>query len=127
MTMTLNKHQGIRAGLAWEPEIASLIRRHNNANIIVSRRASSPTTKPWRCSTPISLPSSKADATSTASKRWRSPAAQPEKRQNKGQNLRARPFRTAGNLPVSYGITGVLLTLIPTVGCCIFYAIPTAV
>ena len=23
------------AGLAWEPEIASLIRRHNNANIIV--------------------------------------------------------------------------------------------
>ena len=35
MTMTLNKHQGIRAGLAWEPEIASFIRRHNNANIIV--------------------------------------------------------------------------------------------
>ena len=34
MTMTLNKHQGIRAGLAWEPEIASLIRRHNNANIL---------------------------------------------------------------------------------------------
>lgn len=35
MSMTLNKHQGIRAGLAWEPEIASLIRRHNNANVIV--------------------------------------------------------------------------------------------
>lgn len=35
MTITLNKHQGIRAGLCWEPEIASLIRRHNNANIIV--------------------------------------------------------------------------------------------
>ena len=34
MTMTLNKHQGIRAGLAWEPEIASLIRRHNNANTL---------------------------------------------------------------------------------------------
>ena len=34
MTMTLNKHQGIRAGLAWEPEIASLIRRHNNANML---------------------------------------------------------------------------------------------
>ena len=34
MTMTLNKHQGIRAGLAWEPEIASLIRRHNNANAL---------------------------------------------------------------------------------------------
>lgn len=35
MTMTLNKHQGIRAGLCWEPEIASLIRQHNNANVIV--------------------------------------------------------------------------------------------
>ena len=35
IAMTLNKHQGIRAGLAWEPEIAALIRRHNNANIIV--------------------------------------------------------------------------------------------
>ena len=35
MAMTLNKHQGIRAGLCWDPEVASLIRRHNNANIIV--------------------------------------------------------------------------------------------
>lgn len=35
MAMTLNKHQGIRAGLCWTPEIASLIRQHNNANAIV--------------------------------------------------------------------------------------------
>lgn len=35
MAMTLNKHQGIRAGLCWEPEIASLIRSHNNANVVV--------------------------------------------------------------------------------------------
>lgn len=35
MAMTLNKHQGVRAGLCWDPEIASLIRRHNNANVIV--------------------------------------------------------------------------------------------
>jgi len=35
MSMTLNKHQGIRAGLCWNEEIASLIRRHNDANIIV--------------------------------------------------------------------------------------------
>ena len=35
MTMTLNKHQGIRAGLCWTPQIAELIRRHNNANVIV--------------------------------------------------------------------------------------------
>ena len=35
MAMTLNKHQGIRAGLCWIPEIAELIRRHNNANVLV--------------------------------------------------------------------------------------------
>lgn len=35
MSMTLNKHQGIRAGLCWEKEVASLIRRHNDANVIV--------------------------------------------------------------------------------------------
>lgn len=33
--MTLNKHQGIRAGLAWLPEIAHLIRQHNDANVLV--------------------------------------------------------------------------------------------
>ena len=32
--MTANSHSGIIAGLAWEPEIASLARQHNNANII---------------------------------------------------------------------------------------------
>lgn len=35
MTMTLNKHQGIRAGLCWIPEIAHLIRQHNDANVLV--------------------------------------------------------------------------------------------
>ncbi|MDR1226619.1 MAG: ribose 5-phosphate isomerase B [Prevotellaceae bacterium] len=35
MAMALNKHQHIRAGLAWEVEVASLIRRHNNANVCV--------------------------------------------------------------------------------------------
>ncbi|WP_295897900.1 ribose 5-phosphate isomerase B [uncultured Alistipes sp.] len=35
MSMTLNKHQGIRAGLAWAPEIGALIRQHNNANVLV--------------------------------------------------------------------------------------------
>ena len=33
--MTLNKHQGIRAALCWEPELAQLARAHNNANILV--------------------------------------------------------------------------------------------
>ncbi len=33
--MTLNKHQGIRAALCWNTEIASLARRHNDANVLV--------------------------------------------------------------------------------------------
>ena len=33
--MTLNKHQGIRAALCWQPEIARLARAHNNANVLV--------------------------------------------------------------------------------------------
>ena len=35
INMTLNKHQGIRAALCWTPELASLARRHNNANVLV--------------------------------------------------------------------------------------------
>ena len=35
MNMTLNKHQGIRSALCWIPEIASLARQHNDANVIV--------------------------------------------------------------------------------------------
>ena len=33
--ITLNKHQGIRAGLCWTPEIGKLIKQHNNANVHV--------------------------------------------------------------------------------------------
>lgn len=35
MAMTLNKHQGIRAGLAWNSEIGRLVKAHNNANVLV--------------------------------------------------------------------------------------------
>ena len=35
LTITLNKHQGVRAGLAWNKDIAQLIRQHNDANAIV--------------------------------------------------------------------------------------------
>ena len=35
IAMTVNKHAGIRAGLCWRPEIAHLIRQHNDANILV--------------------------------------------------------------------------------------------
>lgn len=34
-SMALNRHNGIRAGLAWMPEIAQLIRQHNDANVLV--------------------------------------------------------------------------------------------
>jgi ribose 5-phosphate isomerase B len=32
--MTANKHQGIRAGLAWNKEVVELIRMHNDANVM---------------------------------------------------------------------------------------------
>ncbi len=35
MAMTLNKHQGIRAGLAWSTEVGKLVKQHNNANVLV--------------------------------------------------------------------------------------------
>ncbi len=35
ISMTLNKHQSIRAGLCWCKEVATLIRQHNNANVLV--------------------------------------------------------------------------------------------
>ncbi len=34
ITMTLNKHQKVRAALCWKPEIAALAKQHNNANIL---------------------------------------------------------------------------------------------
>ena len=35
IAMTLNKHQGIRAALCWNTELASLARKHNDANVLV--------------------------------------------------------------------------------------------
>jgi ribose 5-phosphate isomerase B len=34
VAMTANKHEGIRAALCWNSEIAALSRQHNDANII---------------------------------------------------------------------------------------------
>lgn len=34
VTMTANKHQGIRAALCWMTDIAKLARQHNDANIL---------------------------------------------------------------------------------------------
>lgn len=33
ISMTVNKHQGIRCALCWNTEIAALARQHNNANV----------------------------------------------------------------------------------------------
>ena len=35
ISMTLNKHQHIRAALVWMPEIAKMTRMHNDANVLV--------------------------------------------------------------------------------------------
>lgn len=34
ISMTLNKHKGVRAALCWEPELAKLAREHNDANVL---------------------------------------------------------------------------------------------
>jgi ribose 5-phosphate isomerase B len=34
VAITANKHQGIRAAICWNTELASLARQHNNANIV---------------------------------------------------------------------------------------------
>jgi ribose 5-phosphate isomerase B len=34
VAMAANKHQGIRAAICWNIEIASLARQHNNANVL---------------------------------------------------------------------------------------------
>lgn len=34
VSMTANKHQGIRAALVWRPDLAQVTRQHNDANIL---------------------------------------------------------------------------------------------
>ena len=34
VAMAANKHPGVRAALAWDPELAKLGRSHNNANVL---------------------------------------------------------------------------------------------
>jgi ribose 5-phosphate isomerase B len=34
VAMTANKHAGVRAAIAWRPDIARLAREHNNANVL---------------------------------------------------------------------------------------------
>lgn len=34
VAITANKHQGVRAAIAWKKELAALARQHNNANML---------------------------------------------------------------------------------------------
>ena len=34
ISMTMNKHQGVRCALCWQPELAALARQHNDANAL---------------------------------------------------------------------------------------------
>ena len=34
ISMTVNKHSGVRAALCWTPELSKLAREHNDANIL---------------------------------------------------------------------------------------------
>lgn len=53
MAITLNKHQGIRAGLAWTKPVGELVAAHNNANVLVlparfvSYRSASAIVRAW--------------------------------------------------------------------------------
>ncbi len=53
MAITLNKHQGIRAGLAWAKPVGELVAAHNNANVLVlparfvSYRSASAIVRAW--------------------------------------------------------------------------------
>jgi ribose 5-phosphate isomerase B len=35
MAITLNKHKGVRAGIAWSSEVGRLLKAHNNTNVLV--------------------------------------------------------------------------------------------
>ena len=35
MSIVLNKHKGVRAGLVWAPDVAHMTRLHNDANVLV--------------------------------------------------------------------------------------------
>ena len=93
MTMTLNKHQGIRAGLCWDTEIASLIRRHNDANIIVFPARFITNDEAVKMLDAYFAASSKADAISRASPRcpWR--AANRAARSEEPETAEAGPLQ----------------------------------
>lgn len=49
MSIAANRHQGVRAALCTSPEMASLARQHNNANILVLSGRLMDTKTAWEC------------------------------------------------------------------------------
>ena len=81
IAMTLNKHQGVRAGLAWCKEIAHLVRQHNDANVLVLPGRFIDNKTAELSSTSSSLLPSRVAVMSAASRRFLF-------RSNSGQNLK---------------------------------------
>lgn len=69
ISMTLNKHQGIRAAICWTVELARLARAHNDANVLVLPHVSSSRHSRSPSSTPSSTLPLTEDATNAASPR----------------------------------------------------------
>lgn len=47
--MAANKHPHIRAGVAWQPEIAALLRQHNDANVLCLPARFISNYQAWKC------------------------------------------------------------------------------
>lgn len=70
ISMTLNKHQSIRAALVWIPEIAHMTRQHNDANVLVMPGRYIDTDTARQIMDEFFATPSKEDATCDASKRF---------------------------------------------------------
>lgn len=71
ISITLNKHQGIRAALCWTAEIAHLARQHNDANVLVMPGRFISTEEADMIMRNSSVHHSKADATNEEWTRYR--------------------------------------------------------
>ena len=69
MAITLNKHQGVRAGLVWNKDVAELTRQHNDANASSFLVDLSTIRQPRRYSMPSSKPALKVEDTNVVVKK----------------------------------------------------------
>ena len=73
VAMTANKHSDVRACIAWTPEVASLGRQHNNANVCAFLRVSFLRKRLWRWWMRFSLLNLKEDVMHVAWEKLRVP------------------------------------------------------